>query len=81
MEFTVIGEAVNAAWRLQEHTKDSGTDILLGGSVIDLIGDELACETLGELPLKGQGSCLYGKPRGSVARESTLVFAGSGSEF
>jgi adenylate cyclase len=39
MEFTVIGPAVNASWRLQEMTKKQETDLLVGQTVADLIGD------------------------------------------
>jgi adenylate cyclase len=46
MEFTVIGDAVNMAWRLQEYTKKAGTDIVLGASVAALIGSEFPTDSL-----------------------------------
>lgn len=46
MEFTVIGDAVNMAWRLQEYTKSAGTDVVLGDSVVALLGGEFPTEKL-----------------------------------
>ena len=46
MEFTVIGDAVNMAWRLQEYSKQAGTDLVLGGPVVALLGSEFPTETL-----------------------------------
>ena len=46
MEFTVIGDAVNMAWRLQEYSKLAGTDIVLGDPVVALLGSEFPTERL-----------------------------------
>ena len=46
MEFTVIGDAVNMAWRLQEYSKLAGTDVVLGDSVVALLGSEFPTEPL-----------------------------------
>jgi adenylate cyclase len=40
MEFTVIGDAVNLSWRLQELTKQHGSGIILSSSVALLLADE-----------------------------------------
>jgi adenylate cyclase len=40
MEFTVIGDAVNLSWRLQELTKQQGGGIMLSSSVALLLADE-----------------------------------------
>ena len=50
MEFTVIGDAVNIAWRLQEKTKH-GPTILMGDSVAALLDDEFRTIECGELDL------------------------------
>lgn len=49
MEFTVIGDAVNASWRLQERTKQHGCEIIVGENVVDLIGAGFETESLGVL--------------------------------
>ncbi len=49
MEFTVIGDAVNLTWRIQECTKQPGCNLLLGESVVELIGPSFAVEYAGEL--------------------------------
>ncbi len=46
MEFTVIGDAVNMAWRLQEYSKLAETDVVLGDSVVELIGRDIPTESL-----------------------------------
>lgn len=47
MEFTVIGDAVNIAWRLQERTKGEH-QLLLGEALLPLLGDEHPTEIVGE---------------------------------
>ena len=46
MEFTVIGDAVNVTWRLQERTKVHGCEVLIGESLAELINPEFATELL-----------------------------------
>ncbi len=58
MDFTVIGDAVNNAWRLQERSKLHPGDILISKSVADLIVPELQTEHLGEIDLPG-GALAY----------------------
>jgi len=47
MEFTVIGDAVNQSWRLQELTKKHQTSIILSPSVALLVADEFMVSSLG----------------------------------
>ena len=49
MEFTVIGDAVNQSWRLQELTKKEQTAIILSPSVALLVADEFLVRSLGKL--------------------------------
>jgi adenylate cyclase len=58
MEFTVIGDAVNIAWRLQEKTKQ-GPNILFGQSVAELLGEEFPTEDCGELQLSDHEPVRY----------------------
>ncbi len=46
MEFTVIGDAVNMAWRLQDYSKVAGTDVVLGDAVVALLGSEFPTDPL-----------------------------------
>ncbi|MDQ2866928.1 MAG: adenylate/guanylate cyclase domain-containing protein [Verrucomicrobiota bacterium] len=53
MEFTVIGEAVNLTWRLQELTKDLGADLLVGADVVPLIIEDFDLRSLGAAKVRG----------------------------
>ncbi len=52
MEFTVIGDAVNVSWKLQELTKDLDSDLVVGESVMSLIIEEFDVRPLGKATLK-----------------------------
>jgi len=47
MEYTVIGDAVNTSWRLQELTKEIGWSLIFGESVADLVLREFPTRELG----------------------------------
>jgi adenylate cyclase len=49
MEFTVIGDAVNVAWKLQELTKKSGARVMVSGSVAALTAEHFELRSLGSL--------------------------------
>jgi adenylate cyclase len=49
MEFTVIGDAVNLSWRLQELTKQQGGGIILSSSVALLLADEFPLRPVPDL--------------------------------
>ena len=59
MEFTVIGDAVNAAWRLQERSKEHPGEILVGESVARLLEGEFTTEEAGELTVGGSLEVKY----------------------
>ena len=44
MEFTVIGDAVNVAWRLQERTKEYPGEIVIGDTVTAWIAGKIRTE-------------------------------------
>ena len=54
LDFTVIGQAVNVATRIESLCKTLNRQVLLSGEFVDLCGTEV--EPLGSFPLKGVGT-------------------------
>jgi class 3 adenylate cyclase/DNA-binding response OmpR family regulator len=52
MNYTVVGDVVNLAKRLQEHAEPG--QILVDGSVIERLGDSVEAERMGEVTVKGR---------------------------
>ena len=53
MEFTVIGDAVNVAWRLQERTKDHPCEVLIGDALGPLIAAAFRTKSEGSIRVGG----------------------------
>lgn len=47
MEFTLIGDAVNVSWKLQELTKTTSADLIVSESVASLVADAFELHSLG----------------------------------
>jgi adenylate cyclase len=53
MEFTVIGDAVNISWKLQELTKQLPESLIVGPRVRDLVVEHFEVRSLGEAMIPG----------------------------
>lgn len=54
MEYTVLGDPVNLAARLQELTKTIGTDIVMDSTTLDAVRDIVKVKDAGKMPIRGK---------------------------
>lgn len=74
MEYTVIGNTVNTASRIEASTKAFGADLLISDTVIEKIGEDFKTELAGAAEVKGRSEALkMFKVRGYRAEDGTMV--------
>jgi Adenylate cyclase, family 3 (some proteins contain HAMP domain) len=54
LEFTVIGDTVNAASRIEDACKEYGRDFLVSRQVLDAAGADMESEVIGSIEVKGK---------------------------
>lgn len=74
MEYTVIGNTVNTASRIEASTKAFGADLLISDTVIERIGEDFKTELAGAAEVKGRSEALkMFKVRGYRAEDGSMV--------
>ena len=58
MEFTVIGDAVNVTWKLQELTKDRSCDLLVAENITGLLVEDFELRPVGSAIIDGHDEAL-----------------------
>jgi adenylate cyclase len=74
MEYTVIGNTVNTASRIEASTKAFGSDLLISDTVVEKIGEEFYYDLAGAAEVKGRSEALkMYKVRGYKAENGDYV--------
>jgi adenylate cyclase len=59
MEYTVLGDAVGLASRLQSMNKETKTDLLLSSATYEQLEGAVTCQMIGAFPLRGRSIPLH----------------------
>ena len=80
MEFTVIGDAVNVTWKLQELTKELDADLIVGEKIYAFVIEDFELRPLGKITIRGwpqalevfelRGAIELPAPRGSESNRN-----------
>ena len=54
LEYTIIGDTVNLAARLESTTKEAGVALLVSSATAELLGVDYVAEPLGDFKVKGK---------------------------
>lgn len=74
MEYTVIGNTVNTASRIEASTKAFGADLLVTDSVIEKVGEDFKVDLAGAAEVKGRSDAIkMYKVRGYRAEDGSMV--------
>jgi class 3 adenylate cyclase len=73
LEFTVIGDTVNVAARVEQLTRETGDTVLLTEATRCLLDGNVQLEPRGEVPLKGKSDLV---PVYAPVRVGAAQFAG-----
>lgn len=58
MEFTILGDTVNTASRLETYTKEAGASVLLSQTTVDAVSDKDGLRRIGDVTLRGRDESL-----------------------
>jgi len=58
LSYTVYGDAVNLAARLEMHNKELGTNLLVSENTVKLADNAIPLKALADTPIRGQSKCI-----------------------